>query len=195
MKKIWLMRHSIREICDLPAAQIPLSEDGRKLAAYWKETYSKADKVYASNYRRALETAELISNGPVLVREGLHERILGDAPEDFWLGQYLDYDLAYPGGESLNMVKVRMKGAMDAILREMEEGETALVVSHATAICSYLLNYCEMEVADAATKSRIIRFKGQEVLHDTIRPTDCFELAYVNSELSSVRFSANCPVR
>ena len=174
MKKIFLMRHSIREICDLPTAQIPLSEDGRKLAAYWKETYSKADKVYASNYRRALETAELISNGPVLVKEGLHERILGDAPGHFWLGQYLDYDLAYPGGESLNMVKVRMKGSMDEILQEMEEGETALVVSHATAICSYLLNYCEMEVADAATKSRIIRFKGQEVLHDTIRPTDCF---------------------
>ena len=188
MKKIFLMRHSIREMCDFPTAQIPLSEDGRKLAAYWKGTFSNVDKVYASNYKRALETAELIANGPVLVREGLHERIVGDAPEHFWLGQYLDYDLTYPGGESLNMVKVRMKGAMDAILREMQDGETALVVSHATAICSYLLNFCEMEVADAATKSRIIQYKGQEVLHGTIRPTDWFEIEYVDDELVGIKF-------
>lgn len=75
----------------------------------------------------------MIAGHPVII-EDLHERIIGEAREDFWLKQYEDYDFHNPGGESLNQVKVRMKTAMDSILQQMEERETALVVSHATAI-------------------------------------------------------------
>lgn len=153
MKKIFLMRHSIPEKGDMPNEQIPLSEDGRALAMSKRNVFSNVDRCFSSPYRRAMETAELIAGYPVVVEE-LHERTTGDAREDFWLKQYEDYDFHNPGGESLNQVKVRMKTAIDATVRHMEEGETALVVSHATAICAYLLSYCEIEVKDAANKVR-----------------------------------------
>ncbi len=75
-----------------------------------------------------------IADHPVIVKE-LHERTIGDAREDFWLKQYEDHDFRNLGGESLNEMKVRMKAAINSIFCRMEEGETALVVSHATAIC------------------------------------------------------------
>ena len=150
--------------------------------------FASIDKCYSSPYKRAFETAQILSSKPVRVIEGLHERLVGEAHEDFWLKQYQDYDFHNPGGESLNMVKVRMKGAMDTILQDMEEGETALIVSHATASCSYLLNFCKMEVADAANRSRIITFRDQEILHGKIEPMDYFEIEYVDGDVEAIRF-------
>ncbi|MBE5905209.1 MAG: histidine phosphatase family protein [Lachnospiraceae bacterium] len=187
-KTILLMRHSIPEKCALPTEYIPLSEEGKKLAKSRKELFSKVDKFYTSPYKRALETAKILSDEPIIVKEELHERLIGDATEDFWLKQYQDYDFCNPGGESLNMVSMRMKSAMDAIIKELADGETALVVSHATAICAFFLNYCEVAVLEAANKSRRIRYHNQEVLHGKINPTDYFELEYVNNEISKITF-------
>ena len=182
MKKILLMRHSIPESCDLPTALIPLSEEGKALARSRKELFSDVDKCYASPYCRAFETAKLLFAGAVIVKDQLHERLVGDAQAGVWLRQYQDHDFCCPGGESLNMVRVRMKDVINEILQELSDGDTALVVSHATAICSYLLNYCEIEVADAASKSRIIKYHGQEISVGKINPTDYFELEYVNDD-------------
>ena len=117
----------------MPNEQIPLSEEGRALAISKRNIFANVDKCFSSPYRRAMETAELIA-GQSIVVEDLHERTIGEAREDFWLKQYEDYDFHNLVGESLNQVKVRMKTAMDSIVQQMEEGETALVVSHATAI-------------------------------------------------------------
>lgn len=133
-----------------------------------------------------METAECIADHPVIVEE-LHERTIGDAREDFWLKQYEDYDFRNPGGESLNQVKVRMKTAIDSIVGQMEEGETALVVSHATAICAYLLSYCEIEVKDAANKVRKISFHGKEILNDRFQPADGFEILFENDIFGDIR--------
>ena len=115
-----------------------------------------------------------------IVVEDLHERTIGEAREDFWLKQYEDYDFHNPGGESLNQTKIRMRAAMNSILRQMEEGETALVVSHATAICAYLFSYCEIEVKDAANKVRKISFHGKEILNGRFQPADGFEILFEN---------------
>ena len=77
---------------------------------------------------------------------------------------------------------------MDTILQDMEEDETALIVSHATAICSYLLNFCKMEVADAASRSRIITIQDQEILQGKIEPMDYFEIEYVDGDVEAIRF-------
>ncbi len=188
MKKIILMRHSIPERLDLPTELLPLSEEGRSLAKTKVKKYASIDKCYSSPYKRAFETAMILSPKPISVIEDLHERLVGEAYEDFWLKQYQDHDFHNPGGESLNMVKVRMKATMDVILQDMEEGETALVVSHATASCSYLLNFCKMEVADAANRSRIITFRDQKILHGKIEPMDYFEIEYVDGDVEAIRF-------
>ena len=186
MKKIFLMRHSIPEKGDMPNEQIPLSEEGKALAVSKRNIFSNVDRCFSSPYRRAMETAEFIADHPVIVKE-LHERTIGDAREDFWLKQYEDHDFRNPGGESLNQVKVRMKTAIDSIVGQMEEGETALVVSHATAICAYLLSYCEIEVKDAENKVRKISFHGKKILNGRFQPADGFEILFEN-DIFSDRF-------
>ena len=84
-------------------------------------------------------------------------------------------------------VKVRMKTAIDSIVGQMKEGETALVVSHATAICAYLLSYCEIEVKDAANKARKISFHGKEILNGRFQPADGFEILFENDIFSDIR--------
>ena len=180
------MRHSIPEKGDMPNERIPLSEKGKALAVSKRNILSKVDRCFSSPYRRAIETAEFIADHPVIVKE-LHERTIGDAREDFWLKQYEDHDFRNPGGESLNQVKVRMKTAIDSIVGQMEEGETALVVSHATAICAYLLSYCEIEVKDAENKVRKISFHGKEILNGRFQPADGFEILFENDIFSDIR--------
>ena len=172
MKKIFLLRHSIPQKGNMPNEQIPLSEKGRALAISKRNIFANVDKCFSSPYRRARETAELIAGQPIVV-EDLHERTIGEAREDFWLKQYEDYDFHNPGGESLNQTKIRMRAAMNSILRQMEEGETALVVS-------YLLSYCEIEVKDAANKVRKISFHGKEILNGRFQPADGFEILFEN---------------
>ena len=186
MKRIFLMRHSIPEKRDMPNEQIPLSEEGKALALSKSNVLSNVDRCFSSPYRRAVETAELIVDHPFIVEE-LHERTIGDAKEDFCLKQYEDYDFHNPGGESLNQVRTRMKMAVDSIVCQMEEGETALVVSHATAICAYLLSYCEIEVKDAENKVRKISFHGKEILNGRFQPADGFEILFENDIFSDIR--------
>ena len=77
----------------MPNEQIPLSEKGRALAISKRNIFANVDKCFSSPYRRARETAELISGQPIVV-EDLHERTIGEAREDFWLKQYEDYDFS-----------------------------------------------------------------------------------------------------
>lgn len=188
MKTIYLMRHSIPERTDLPTEQIPLSEDGRKLVIERKSAFRGIAKCFSSPYKRAVETAKLIMDH-VEIMEELHERTIGKAKEDFWYRQYCDYNYRNSGGESLNEVKMRMKKAMDEILGTIGEGESALVVSHATAICAYLLNDCELEVVDASTKSRKITFQNREILNGKLNPADYFRIEFQNGSIENVTFT------
>lgn len=187
MKTIYLMRHSIPERLNLATGQLPLSENGKKLILAKKEQFCNINRCFSSPYRRALETAKLVTDN-VEIEEKLHERIIGDAKEDFWYKQYCDYDFRNEGGESLNEVKVRMKAAMDAILEKMKDDETTLVVSHATAICCYFLNDCELEGLDASTKKRRITWKQHVVLNGKINPTDYFMISYEDNEIKDMKF-------
>lgn len=190
MKTIILIRHSIPERLDIPTETLPLSDKGRVLAVQVKERLEsqKVDKCFSSPYLRAYETANILFDN-VNVINNLHERTIGNAKEDFWLKQYSDYHFKNEGGESLNEVKVRMFAAMNEILQQTKDNETVLVVSHATAICSYLLNYCEIEVVDVPTKSRKIIFNDKEILCGKIEPMNYFVLEVGDgNEMKNIRF-------
>lgn len=170
------MRHSIPNKED-----DYLSKDGIILA---KSVLSKLtglyDEVYSSQIPRAIQTAEIFSSN---VRYELKERVIGDAKEDFWYKQYLDYDFKNSNGESLNESKDRMKSAIDDILYEMNEETSSLVVSHATAICSYLLNYCTLKVVNPDKKERIIIFKDKILNIGEFGYSSYFVLKFENSTL------------
>ena len=189
MKTIFLMRHSIPERLDLSTEQLPLSEAGRTLALERKLVFSDINQCFSSPYQRALETAKLIAGEDnVQVIEDLYERLIGDAKEDFWYRQYTDYDYHNAHGESLNDVKQRMKAAMQKVLHRMKDGESALVVSHATAICAYLLNYCVIEVTDTFSKSRKITRNGQVIFNGQFNPTDYFILRFEDDMFDDIAF-------
>ena len=188
MKTIYLMRHSIPEKINLETALIPLSTDGLKLAESKRAIFSNIDYCYTSPYTRAVETAKQISNNIEILYD-LHERIIGEAYEDFWLKQYLDFDYANKNGESLNQVKKRMKITIDKILNDINEGDKVLVISHATAICAYLLNYCKIIITNAAEKSRKITFNNDVILNGKIEPTSYFEIKYQDNNIYSITFN------
>jgi 2,3-bisphosphoglycerate-dependent phosphoglycerate mutase len=127
------------------------------------------------------------SDAPQII-EDLHERTVGDADHDFWLQQYEDHDYKNLDGESLNEVKKRMSRAAKMMLDQMKDGETALAVSHATAICAYLLNFCEIQVSDPKEKTRKILFHGEIIMNGKIDPTNSFVLCFDHGTMASISF-------
>lgn len=188
MKTILLMRHSIPKKMDVSTDLIPLSNEGMQLALSKKEKlkHFQIKKCFSSPYLRAKETALLLFD-EIEVVDDLHERTVGEAKEDFWYKQYNDYNFKNDGGESLNEVKVRMNKAIEYILSCIDDNEIALVVSHATAICSYLLNNCDLKVIDPIQKTREISLNEKIIVNGKINPTDYFIIHY-DDKMVSIEF-------
>ncbi len=189
MKTILLMRHSIPEKADCPTHLIPLSTAGiQAVQDYAKQSlFHTVERVYSSSYLRAKQTAEAFDED-VHIIDDLHERICGSGKEDIWLRQYQDHDYKNVDGESLNEVRVRMKKTMDMILDEMEEDTIALVVSHATAICSYLMNMCDVAVVDETAKIRKVTWLGRKIVCDRFQPLDLFVLCFEGKQCTDISF-------
>ena len=75
---------------------------------------------------------------------------------------------------------------INKILNDINEGDKVLVISHATAICAYLLNYCKIIITNAAEKSRKITFKNNIILSGKIEPTSYFEIKYQENSIYSI---------
>jgi 2,3-bisphosphoglycerate-dependent phosphoglycerate mutase len=82
-----------------------------------------------------------------------------------------------------------MKSAIELILNNLSEGESALVVSHATAICAYLLNYCSIEVTDASRKIRKISRENQTIFDGIFSYASYFEIVYEGNDFVSIHYS------
>ena len=113
----------------------------------------------------------------------LAERRTGDTTgqdASFWKRQYEDPDFKNPDGESFREVSARMADCIHELLDSLPEGQNALVVSHAAAICSYLQRFCTVEVTDAAQKLRRITFQGEVLLDGHFWEADGFVLHIEN---------------
>lgn len=193
MKTIILIRHS-EPIKDrtMPTAELPLSEQGHMRARelFSLDFFRSVEAVYTSPYRRAYSTAEKL-------RERLHvdvrlrERELGN-PDTlnaaFWKRQYEDHDYKNVDGESLNDTKERMTAAIDEIFSTMQDGETVAFVSHAAAICAFLLNWCTIEVIDEQKKLRKITYQGSVVMNGVIATPSAFVLQFENEQLCRIKY-------
>lgn len=193
MKTLFLARHSVPEKnTDVETREIPLSNEGRgkALVFFSGEKFINISRIFVSDYKRAYETA-FYSFGNYEIDPRLGERELGNKEtftEESWLNQYLNPDYKNEGGESFSEVKIRMKNAISDILCKMEEGESAVVVSHAAAICSYLMDFCKVEVVDAAKKSRKFTFKEKIVHCGKFNTPSCFCIMYDNNKVVSVNY-------
>ncbi len=186
MKTVFLLRHAEPEqLQDIPGDLWPLSERGRQQAQAFLARAELGDvsQVYASPLTRALETAQ---HAGVLVQvdERLRERIPGEASSemgDCWLRQYMEPGFKCPGGESFDEVGMRMSASVEDILTAMMEGEQSLVVTHAAAICAYLMRFGTVQVIDRTQKLRKISLVGKSVYTGNIPPLCCFRLEFLRA--------------
>lgn len=193
MKTIILMRHSaVERLPNVAPNDTPLSLRGEMLAQriFIHKELLKVSRAYSSPYKRAYDTARL-SGRQVFADQRLVERDWGDPStmeESFWEKQYLDHDFKNKDGESMNEVMTRMTSFMNELLSKVSEGETAVVVSHAGAICAYLLNFCKITVLNPEEKTREITFRDAVVLNGMIRTPGAFILEWENDHLMNLRY-------
>ena len=194
MKTLFLIRHSgPKKNTELPTELIPLSERGEHLAEelFSQVAFQDVYRVYASPYKRAYDTAEYLGK-KVTVDPRLRERELGNKATlnaGFWGRQYEDYAFKNEGGESLDEVRDRMSACINEILLDLRDGEKVVVVSHAAAICAYLLNFCTIRVLDAEHKLREITHNGKIVLSGGIDTPSCFALHFDGDQLCDLSYS------
>lgn len=167
MTTLLLLRHSIPERGG-SSPDPGLSAEGlqRAAAVFQNDAFRTVSLVWSSPSLRALQTAQLLGL-PVRQDTRLAERRTGDTTgqdASFWKRQYEDPDFKNPDGESFREVSARMADCIHELLDSLPEGQNALVVSHAAAICSYLQRFCTVEVTDAAQKLRRITFQGEVLL-------------------------------
>lgn len=193
MKTILLIRHS-EPIKDrtMPTEELPLSRQGRIKAQelFSLELFRSVQSVYTSPYRRAYSTAETLSEH-LKADERFRERELGNPDtlnEAFWNHQYEDHSYKNADGEALNDARERMTAAIREIVSEMQEGDTVAVVSHAAAICAFLLNWCTIEVVDAQKKLRKITYQGDALVNGSIAVPSVFVLVFEKGQLCSIRY-------
>ena len=191
MKTILLMRHAEPlRLPDVARAEWPLSECGHESAMhFFGQPHLKAAlHVYTSPLLRAVQTAQH-ADLPMTVDWRLVERRTGmEMPEvgDCWLRQYEDGTFKCPGGESFEEVAQRVTACVDDILAELKAGQSAVVVSHAAAICAYFKQYCAIRVTDRATKTREILWGGRQVYQGQIPPLTCFRLTFCQGQLANI---------
>lgn len=192
-KTIYLFRHS--EPADdrtIPTEQIPFSYEGRKKIAGMVPRFDRISDVYSSPYLRAVQTAEAFGM-KVSVDDRLHERTIG-RPEaftkDLWELQYHDRALKLAGGESFLEAGRRMRLAMTDILSGLRNGQSAVVVSHAAAICAYLMEFasCEITVTDIETGTRKIVWKDRTLCDGPIPMPSYFVLTFEGEKLLNLDY-------
>jgi broad specificity phosphatase PhoE len=112
-----------------------LSERGRVLAAELGVRRRKVDVVYASDLRRAVQTAEIAFGGgkevrlDVRLRECDYGIYNGRPVSEVAALRRRHVDTPWPGGQSYRHVVAEMAGFL-ADVREEWQGATVLVVSH-----------------------------------------------------------------
>ena len=193
MKTVILVRHS-EPIKDrtMPTEELPLSEQGHIKAQelFSLDIFRSVEAVYTSPYRRAYSTAEKL-NKRVIVDGRFREREIG-TPEtlnaEFWNRQYEDYNYKNVNGESLNDTKERMTSAINEIISMIQNGDTVAVVSHAAAICAFLLNWCSIEVIDEQKKLRKITHNRSVVMNGKIATPSAFILEFEDEQLCEIKY-------
>ena len=187
MKVIYLFRHGEPERLEgVPDSEWPLSQQGRLHALELRRI--PVTRVFSSPYRRASETAQLMGQ-PFTLDARLRERTPGSASAemgDCWLRQYEDPDFKCPGGESLAEVGQRMADCLADILCALKEWESALVVSHAAAICAWLMRFCCVRVTDRAAKVRSVTWQGKQVYVGGLPPLSGFRLSFGPEGLTEI---------
>ncbi len=140
MRKIYFVRHSIRDLTNQEDQTAPLTQKGQQLADQLKYFFAEKQiqHIYSSPYLRTLQTirptAELLGLD-ILTEHDLRERAVGTWVEhfnEFAKQQWQDFDYHLAGGESLRQVQQRMLTCYQAILKQ--NSGNLIIGGHGTAL-------------------------------------------------------------
>ncbi len=130
-----------------------LSEAGRIQAAELKERHPNVGAVYASDLKRAIETAEIGFGAGNFrtdgrLRESDYGSMTGISSDDMREERKKRIDVPFPGGESIQDVVERVRDFLNDVARE-HDGQTIVVIGHyATHVAlDYLLGGKTLEEA------------------------------------------------
>ncbi|WP_414052397.1 histidine phosphatase family protein [Macrococcus animalis] len=146
MRKIYFIRHSIRDIRFKHDESAPLTEEGILLANGLVDVFKDKEisSIFSSPFKRAIVTVQPIAKDnemEVDIINDFYERTVGDWIDnfsEFAKQQWSDFDYKLENGESLNDVKARIIHAFDMLV-EKSEGDI-IICGHGTSF-SVLFNH------------------------------------------------------
>lgn len=205
MKTIYLIRHSNQykniyyqnSLLDEYTKNIliPLSSEGEQTAKKIADKYFSNNINYlcSSEYSRAINTAKYISsnnNIPINIFSEFNERNLGETEnitEQFWLQQLKNEQIKTKNGESQQEVRNRMLNGIKKVLENIKDNESAVIVSHASAITFLLMNWCELINATLEGKKRHLKYKSKTIINDSFKTPEIFKLTFkTNKEIIDI---------
>ena len=178
--EIVLIRHGLSEAnkkdCKTSAflcgrSDCSLSEQGIEEATALKKypLLKDADAVFCSPLKRAIQTAELFTNQPLIIDERLQERTMGDFDGQyvdqlkenpqylkyFTDPKYMDYRNSFvtraPNGENLDDVEKRVSSFLDD--QATKDYKKVIIVSHAMAI------KCMLKVINGLSQEDVLHMR------------------------------------
>ena len=168
-----------------------LSKEGIEIAKnnLGNPIYKEVDYIYSSNYQRAKETANILSNKldkKIIIDERLNERIHGinDIPLDFEEKQFNDENYKLENGESQKEVKDRMLSFINELLSKYNDEKIA-VFTHSTAVTYLLKEWCEIKFHESH------RFDDKEFFNGKWNYVETFKLEFKNKQLTNIEYINN----
>jgi len=170
----------------------PLSIEG-EIKAKELSTLSEFQElsvIYSSSYSSAIATSKYIAEKleiNINVDNKLNERKIGLLEDKtlrfFKEHQEHDFNYRLSSGESINATKMRITHAITEILNSNKE-KNILIVTHNTAIMSYLLNYCEKGYN--LDERLILNYNDEVIVDGTSAGIDIFKLEFDNEKIITV---------
>lgn len=146
-----------------------------------KEEMQKLDKVYCSNYTRAMQTAKYIIEKNDLklnIDDRFNERKNGNPDKekhpDFFTLQYWDKNFKNPEGESQAEVRKRMTEAFWEVINK-NRGKRIAIVSHGTSISFLLMNWCKL-IDVQKNLLRCFEFNGKQIINRPYYAPEVFKV-------------------
>ena len=161
----------------------PEGEDNAK-ALTSVEDFKNLDLIYSADSYRAIGTAKYIAdinNKKIILDSRINERELGvdtisELPDNFSNDSFVNKDIKYKNGESLNEVDSRFNSFMNEILNK-EENNIALFI-HGMLMLSYLQNNFEFEFDGKRLK---LSFNDNVIYDNEMKTPMVFKIVFDNN--------------
>lgn len=160
-----------------------LTIEGEKRAEILsKETeMQNLDKVYCSNYARAMQTAKYLiheNNLKLNIDDRFNERRIGypdkEKHPDFFVLQYWNKDFRNLEGEAQVEVNKRMTEAFWEVVNN-NKGKRIAIVSHGTSISFLLMNWCKL-IDVQQNLLRCFEFNGKQIINRKYYSPEVFKV-------------------